>query len=137
MVAGSMAPIPGGSHAASAKRHRPLGKLGTRPRLRGGGAHSSRGESQPMRRSLHHAVEAIESLLQWQPPRAYTLLWEVYHAVGRDAEALRLMEGCTAMLKLQHSIPTLSQAARKQVRPCARAGKRGRGKLRNRLVTAT
>jgi hypothetical protein len=65
------------------------GALPGAPKKKSGrSAHAMRGAvfarlEDPMRRSLHRAIQEIESQLSWQPPAVYTLMWQLYRRGGR------------------------------------------------------
>ena len=76
-------------------------------------AHAARGAvfarlEDPTRRSLHRAIEEVESHLSWQPPKAYALVWHIYAAMGRHAHPLKLSDGCESLLSLPATLAGLS-----------------------------
>ena len=79
-------------------------------------AHAARGAvfarlEDPTRRSLHRAIEEVESHLSWQPPKAYALVWHIYAAMGRHAHPLKLSDGCESLLSLPATLAGLSRTS--------------------------
>ena len=83
-------------------------------------AHAARGAvfarlEDPMRRSLHHAIEDIESQLSWQPPKVYTLMWHVYAHLGRYAHPVKVADGCEALLEMHGNLQNIGSSARPKI----------------------
>ena len=66
----------------------------------------------PMRRSLHHAIEEIEAQLSWQPPTVYTLVWQLYGRLGRYAHPLKFQDGCETLLGMHAHIQNANASTR-------------------------